>query len=349
MTPAHDTDDLQTAINGMGLGAPAKDPSDTSASDSNEQQQAQQQRDGAAATTPQFDEVLFEKALNDRFGLDSTTLRGRIAEVDSLKQLVDAPVYKTALGKGIDELVAQGQTPENAIKYLTTDLANMDNREFMALNMTLTNKEITMEEALRHIDRKYGLGDFKKDDESEKDGLLDLKLATSEIRPKAEELKAKMLELGKNRDAVASEQANASRLTNWKSQIDKMRTELNEVKLPVGTTKDGKPRLEFPFKISNNSDLIKEVETLVERNPELLADEKGVAFVKRIFTDRAIISNLPNITQAILVHGRSQNNQFWDSILNNPDFGATGAINTGTGLGTTDQQIADGIAKALGG
>lgn len=351
MTPAHDrTDELQDVINNMGLGAPAKDPVDNSANDSNAQQQAQQQRDGAAANTQQFDETLFEKTLNDRFGLDSTALRTRIEEVGSLKQLVDAPVYKSTLGKGFDELVANGQTPENAIKYLTTDLDQMDNREFMALNMTLTTPSISMEEALRHIDKKYGLGDFKKSDDEEKDGLVDLKIATADIRPKAQELKTKMLELGKNRDVVASEQANAGRLTNWNKEIQKMKAELTEVRVPVGLTKEGKPRFEFPFKISNNDPLIKEVQSLVEQDPRLLADEKGVAFVKEIMTHRAIISNLPNLMQAVLVHGRSQNNQFWDTILNNPDFGANGSVmNASSGLGSTDQQIADGIAKALGG
>lgn len=360
MTPSNgnDSDDIQAIIDAAGGGNNQQKPivdnnsdnkddksgassSSAAAGDSANQQNNQQQQS--------LNDDALNKVLTDRFGISLVDLPVRMQEHNQYKEQLTASPYKSAMGKALDDLLSQNIDPDTAIAYLKTDFEKMDNRDFMAMAMTLKTPGLTKEEASRLIDKKYGLGDFKKDEQDEKDGLLQLKVDAGEERPKTQELKNKMLELGKSRDAVTAEQNNANRINSWQSVKENLKKEFGEIKVPVGMTKDGKPSFEFPFKVGNADVLLKDVDALIQQSPSLLADEKGVALVKQILTDRAIIRNLPALTAALLTHGKSQNNQWWDQVLNNPDFSSNNNGGGGPTATSTDRQLADGIIQQLGG
>lgn len=357
-------DDIQSIINGLGGGGngqqsttakPGEDntaaQSNASAAASGSQGASDDHNNGGGNNQPgQLTDDDLGKILNDRFGVSLADLPARLQERDQLNARLQASPYKSDLGKAFDEAIGvNNMTPEAALKYITTDFSKLDARELMAMSVMQQESSVTMEEALRFVDRKYGLGEFKKDDQSEKDGLLQLKIESAPVRENMDKIRSSMLERGKSRDAVTAEQANANRLSSWQSKTAELKSAFKEVKIPVGTGKDGKPLFEFPFKATDVEKVFSEIQPFIEQSSGLLADEKGVALVQRILQDRFILNNLPQITSAILSHGKSQNNQWWENLLGQPDFKPDGNGYSGGGLNKTrDEQIAAGIINAMG-
>lgn len=364
MTPSNSANDsgdmLADALAQMGVGGKGEMPG------ANNQQQSTQTTTSTTSTTPgsgdgsqqaggsqqaagtktpeQISDEAFNTRLNEMFGADGATLKTTLEEAKSAKELLGASPYKHAITKAMDELLAKNIEPEVALRYLTTDETKLGDKELMALDMRLSRTDMTPDDINKYIEMKYKIGAYKESDEKEQDGLLQLKFDSGNIRQNFGATKQKMLENGVSRDQVAFNQNQASRVENWKPAITKLKTELDTIQIPIGVDKDGKPIHSFPFKLGNTDGLFQELDYLITNSPKLMADEKGINFVKGVLQDRAIKLNLPAIAHSIATHAKGQNDAWWSNFMENPKFSQQGSSSTG---GATSVGAAQGIANAI--
>lgn len=301
---------------------------------------------------PQDFETLFESRLKESFGSDSQGLKQVLDQAKKSSELLAASPYKTGIAKALDELVAKNVDPQTALKYITTDLEKMSDREIYALKMRLDNPELKDDEIESAIDRKFKIGSRKENDEGEKDGLVDLKIAVRDIRTNAQEVKNKMLEQGESRDQVAAKHLNAERISKWNGEKANILNEFKTLKIPLKVDAQGKVLEHFNFEVGNLEAASKQLEGLIDRFSKLQPDENGKAFVRQVIQDHLIINNLGAIMRGVTSYARGQNDQWWANYLDNQNISRNNNGGQGGGAGnngSTDQQIADAFAKFHGG
>ena len=314
------------------------------------QQQSVQQQQQTGSNQNQTTDEQFARYLNERFGSDEAGIKGQLEELTRNKELLSASPYKSAMGSALDDLLAKGIEPEVAISYLKTDLKTMSHRDLYAFNLRMEHPDLSAEDAARATDKKYGLGNYAKSEEDEKDGLLQLKIDIAPILRNAEEVKGKMLANGENRHQIAAKQANTDRLKNWESSLTDLLDKSKKINIPVGRKADGSPVFNFPWEITNPDELKTELKQVIEGMPNLVNDANGLKVVTQVLQDRAILRNLPQILNSLVTYGRSQSDEWWSQTLENPSLSnVQGGQVAGNMQKSADEQMAAAIIAMEGG
>lgn len=292
--------------------------------------------------------------LTEKFGEgNADAISTKLKEREHFEQLTKATPYKSALGGQLDELLAKGVKPENAVRYLTIDPKSLSDKEIRAMAMGAERADLTADEISDLIDMNYGIGKFAKDDESEKQGLLRLKYDVGADRQKFDELKQKLVEPDNNQDRVKADFNNTKRIESWKGHTKKLIEDFKSIDIPVGQDKDGKPLKVASFKIKDRAvleKLNKDIQTIIEKSPSLVADENGLAIVREIAQDRAFKYLLPQIAQSLVRSGMSNRDGFWSKELHNTQLGSqNGAHDFGGSGQSSDDRFVEAIVSAENG
>lgn len=291
--------------------------------------------------------------LAERFGEgNADAIKTKLTERDHFERLTKADPYKSALGGQLDELLGKGVKPENAIRYLTVDAEQLVKdgkfRELRELTLGMERPDLTPQEISDLIDMKYGIGKSKKDDDSEKMGLLQLKFDVGADKEKFAELKKKLIEpASNNRDRVQADFNNTQRVKSWEGHTKKLVEEFTSLNIPVGLDKEGKPLRTVAFKIKDKSvleRLSKDMQTIIEKSPSLAADADGIALLKEIAEDRVWKLLKPQIAQSLVQSGVSDKNKFWSKTLHNTQLdGQNGAHDFGGSANTSEDAFVEAI------
>lgn len=293
----------------------------------------------------------FETKFSERFKLDSKTAEERISSWEGLKAKAEAVPYQTPIGKAFDELTAKGVPEDVALKYIKADESKMSDLEFATFQLQLKHN-ITEAEAKRKVERDFKIGEFKDSDESEADGLLDLKIKVGQERPEFSKLKEQMLAPFTNRASVEQEQKAGQRVKAWEAEVPKVLGEAQDLKLDVGVSDKGKPLFQIPFKVEDPkiiAQLAQDAKTLVDGNPWLENTAEGRETLKTMLKNQAIVYNLPNILHKAVKLGKTDVLEKIGQQVAPVDLDPTKTIEFQQQTADRDQQIYDTINRAHGG
>lgn len=305
------------------------------------------------AETPKQED--FNSLLSGKFGRDEQTLARELEELGTLRESVKANPYKSAIGEQIDRLIAQGASPEAAVRYVTADESKLTDKEVLMFKMQRDMPDSNSEQISRYIEKKYGIGAFApqkddgegnmiKDEEAEKDNLFAMAMDSKAIRKEFKDIKEELVKPRTSREQVENQTKEQQRVSNWKPIQKKLLEEFKHYNIPYGI-KDGKPMINLKAAVK---DFNVNLEAYIQSNHDLIADENGLQTVRQAMEDAYLLQNKADIFKKVGEWARSQSEENWHKLIHNPSIKAPQSDFGGNASNKSrSDQLVEGWQKVL--